>query len=124
MAVKNKMKDNIVKEKSFKFAIRIVNLYKILQEEKKEYIMSKQLMRAGTSVGANVYESTRAVSKKDFSNKIGIASKEASECEYWIELLFATNYLNEKEYKSIREDCGEINKLLITISKTVSTIEH
>ena len=79
--------------------------------------MSKQLMRCGTSIGANVSEADRAVSKKDFANKIGIALKEANECEYWIELLYATNYLSESEYSSIRKDCGEINKILITISK-------
>ena len=111
------MKENIIKDKSFKFAIRIVNLYKFLQNEKKEFIMSKQLMRCGTSIGANVCEADRAVSKKDFVNKIGIALKEANECEYWIELLNATNYLSEAEYKSIKDDCSEINKILIAISK-------
>ena len=112
-----KMKESVIREKSFKFAVRIVNLYNFLCSDKKEYIMSKQLMRAGTSIGANVYEADRAVSKKDFANKIGIALKEANECEYWIELLFATQYLSESEYASIKEDCGEINRILIAISK-------
>ena len=113
------MRENIIKDKSFKFAIRIVKLYKFLQEEKKEYVLSKQLLRCGTSIGANVSEAERGVSKKDFANKIGIALKEANECEYWIDLLHATDYLSEHEYKSIRENCSEINRLLISISRKV-----
>lgn len=113
------MKENIIKDKSFKFAVRIVNLYKILQSEKKEYILSKQLMRSGTSIGANVCEAIRAVSKKDFTNKIDISLKEAYESEYWIELLYATNYLNESEYMSIKEDCCDINKILMAIAKNL-----
>lgn len=109
------MKDNVVKEKSFEFAIRIVNLYKFLQDEKKEFIISKQLMRSGTSIGANVHEALRAVSKKDFANKMSIALKEASESEYWIDLLYATKYLDKSQYESISENCSEINKLLISI---------
>ena len=114
------MKNNIIKDKSFAFAVRIVGLYKFLKEEKQEYIMSKQLMRSGTSIGANVCEAIKAVSKKDFTNKIRIALKEASECEYWIELLFATNYLNEAEYKSVMSDCEEVNKILTAISKSIA----
>jgi len=114
------LKENIIKEKSFGFAVRIVKLYSYLHKSKKEYIMSKQLMRAGTSIGANVHEADRAVSNKDFANKIGIALKEANECEYWIELLYATQYLSEREYCSIRDDCGEINRVLIAISKTAA----
>ena len=111
------MKENIIKDKSFKFAVRIVNLYRFLKEEKKEYDMSKQLYHAGTSIGANVHEALRAVSKKDFANKMGIALKEASESEYWIELLYATHYLEKIQYESIIADCSEINKLLISIVK-------
>lgn len=113
------MKENVIKDMSFKFAVRIVKLYKFLCDEKKEYIMSKQLMKAGTSIGANVYEADRAVSKRDFTSKIGIALKEANECEYWIELLFATKYINENEYCSIKDNCGEINRILIAISKSL-----
>ena len=111
---------NIIKEKSFEFAKRIVKLYNYLCAEKKEYIMSKQLMRSGTSIGANVFESGRAVSKKDFANKIAISQKEADESLYWIELLYATEYLDEKQYVSIKEDCIEIIKILMSISKTLS----
>lgn len=112
--------ENIVKDKSFAFAVRIVNLYKYLCEKKQEYIMSKQLMRSGTSIGANVYESGRAVSKKDFCNKLAISQKEADETLYWIELLFATEYIDEKQYSSIKNDCLELIKLLMSIVKTLS----
>jgi len=110
--------DNLIKKKSFDFAIRIVNLYKYLQDEKKECIMSKQLMKSGTSVGANVYEAIRGVSRKDFINKLGIALKEAHESEYWIDLLFATKYLDKNEFDSIKEDCNDINRILIAILKS------
>ena len=115
------MNDNVIKQKSFDFAKRIVNLYNYLCNDKKEYIMSKQLMRSGTSIGANVFESGRAVSKKDFANKIAISQKEADESLYWIELLHETGYLDEKEYLSIKDDCIEIIKILMSISKTLST---
>jgi len=111
------MKENIIKDKSFRFAVRMVNLYKFLKDEKKEHEMSKQLYRAGTSIGANVHEALRAVSKKDFINKMGIALKEASESEYWLELLYATQHLDKTQYESIIADCSEINKLLISIVK-------
>ncbi|MCL2675947.1 MAG: four helix bundle protein [Firmicutes bacterium] len=111
------MKESIIREKSFRFAVRIVKLCKFLKDEKKEFDISKQFNRAGTSIGANVREADRAVSKKDFANKIGIALKEAYECEYWIELLFATDYLIETEYQSMKDDCGEINRILLAISK-------
>lgn len=111
------VRENVIKNKSFEFAKRIVKLYNFLCEDKKEYIMSKQLMRSGTSVGANVFEAERAVSKRDFANKMGIALKEASECEYWIELLYQTEYLTLAQYESISKDASEINKLLISIVK-------
>ncbi len=111
------MKENIVKHKSFEFSKRIVKLYSFLCDDKKEYIMSKQLMRCGTSIGANIYESVRSVSKKDFANKMAIALKEASECEYWIELLYQTGYLTKAQYDSIIVDCCELNKILISIVK-------
>ncbi len=110
--------DNVIENKSFQFAIRIVRLYKFLCEEKKEYIMSKQLLRAGTSIGANVTESQQAQSKPDFVSKISIALKKASETKYWIKLLGATEYLSENQTKSILDDCVEIEKILVTILKS------
>lgn len=110
--------DNVIENKSFQFAIRIVRLYKFLCEEKKEYILSKQLLRAGTSIGANVTESQQAQSKPDFVSKISVALKEASETKYWIKLLGATEYLSENQTKSILDDCAEIEKILVTILKS------
>ena len=110
-------RNNIIKDKSFAFAKRIVYLYKFLCEEKHEYIMSKQLLRSGTSIGANVFESGRAISKKDFINKISISQKEADETLYWIELLHETDYLSDNQYGSIKDDCLEIIKILMAISK-------
>ena len=110
--------DNVIENKSFQFAIRIVRLYKFLCKEKKEYILSKQLLRAGTSIGANVTESQQAQSKSDFVSKISIALKEASETKYWIKLLGATEYLSENQTKSILDDCVEIEKILVTILKS------
>lgn len=110
--------DNVIENKSFQFAIRIVRLYKFLCEEKKEYILSKQLLRAGTSIGSNVTESQQAQSKPDFVSKISIALKEASETKYWIKLLSATEYLSENQTKSILDDCVEIEKILVTILKS------
>ena len=96
------MKENIIKDKSFAFALRIVKMYKYLCEKKKEYVLSKQLLRSGTSVGANVREAEQAESKADFVHKLAIALKEANESEYWIELLFQSKYLDDKSYKSIK----------------------
>lgn len=110
--------DNVIENKSFQFAIRIVRLYKFLCEEKKEYILSKQLLRAGTSIGANVTKSQQAQSKPDFVSKVSIALKEASETKYWIKLLGATEYLSENQTKSILDDCVEIEKILVTILKS------
>ena len=110
--------DNVIENKSFQFAIRIVRLYKFLCKKKKEYILSKQLLRAGTSIGANVTESQQAQSKPDFVSKISIALKEASETKYWIKLLGATEYLSENQTKSILDDCVEIEKILVTILKS------
>ena len=93
-------KENVIKTKSFLFSIRIVNLYKFLIQEKKEFVISKQLLRSGTSVGANVRESEHAESKADFIHKLSIALKEANETEYWLDLLKETDYLNESEYIS------------------------
>ena len=110
--------DNPVVEKSFRFAIRIVNLYKYLCSEKQEYVLSKQLLRSGTSIGANVAEAQQAQSKPDFINKMNIALKEAYETNYWLRLLHATQYLSTKEYESIIADYLEVVKLLVAIVKT------
>ena len=101
--------------KSRAFAVRIVKLYKYLSEEKHEYVLSKQVLKSGTSIGANVHEAIQSPSQKDFAAKMGIALKEASETEYWIRLLFDTNYISEDEYNSIQADCSELNKILISI---------
>ena len=110
--------DNIIEDKSFRFAIRIVNLYKYLCRTKKEFLLSKQLLRAGTSIGANVAESQQAQSRADFISKLSIALKETSETKYWLRLLKATDYLTDEESRSIYADCIELEKLLVTILKS------
>ena len=110
--------DRAVQEKSFRFAVRIVKLCKFLQAEQKEQTMTKQLLRCGTSIGANVTEAQQAQSKKDFISKMSIALKEACETEYWLKLMYETDYLNQKAYQSIISDCHEMQKLLVTIVKT------
>lgn len=117
------MNENIVFEKSKAFAISIVKLYKHLNE-KSEFIMSKQLLRSGTSIGANIAEAECGISKKDFLAKMYIAFKECSETKYWLELLFATDYLNETEYNSIIADCDELLKLLTSITKTAKAMSN
>lgn len=110
--------NNVIVDKSKAFAIRIINLYKYLCEEKKEFVLSKQLLRSGTSIGANVKEAIRGQSKSDFAHKMNISLKEASETEYWLELLVATDYITDDQFKSINGDCTEIIKLLTAIVKT------
>lgn len=112
--------DNAVENKSFDFAIRIVNLYKHLTNEKKEYVISKQLLRSGTSIGADVSEGQKSQSKPDFYTKMSIALKESNETLYWLKLLYRTDYLTEKEYESIYCDAKELVALLTAICKTVS----
>ena len=112
--------ENIIEDKSFRFAIRIVNLYKYLCRTKKEFVLSKQLLRAGTSIGANVAESQQAQSRADFIAKLSIALKETSETKYWLRLLKATDYLTDKESSSIYADCVELEKLLVTILKSTN----
>ena len=109
---------NAIEEKSFHFAVRIVKLCKYLREDRKEYILSKQLMRSGTSIGANIIESQQAQSRADFISKLNIARKEAVETNYWLRLLQATDYLTDSEYQSIITDCKELEKLLTAILKT------
>ena len=113
-----KLKDNVVLEKSKKFAIRIVNLYKHLCNNKNEYVLSKQLLRSGTSIGANISEAIYSISKKEFLAKMYIAYKECGETKYWIDLLYETDFLNKEEYLSIVENCTEVQKLLSAITKT------
>lgn len=112
------MKDNIVKKKSFEFAIRVVKLYQYLQTDKKEYVLSKQLLRSGTSVGAMVREAEHSESKADFIHKLAIAQKEINECIYWLELLNASGYLSQQQFASINTDAIEIIKLITSIIKS------
>ncbi len=116
---------NITLNKSFEFAIRVVKLYKYLCENKKEYIISKQLLRCGTSIGANINEAQAGQTKKDFIAKMSISSKEARETKYWIDLLIATDYLSEedKHTKSLLLEIDELIKLLTSIVKTSQTKE-
>jgi len=111
---------NVTLNKVFKFSIRIVKLYKYLCEEKREYVISKQLLRCGTSIGANVNKATAAQSKKDFIAKMSISSKEARETKYWLDLLVATDYLSQKDKhtKSLLLEMEELIKLLTAIVKT------
>ena len=110
--------ENLIVEKSKSFAVRIIRLYQHLNAEKKEFILSKQILRSGTSIGANVKEAARAQSKADFISKMQIALKEASETEYWIELLQETDYITEKAGTSLISDCKELLKMITAIIKT------
>src|ERR1700742_2120065 len=109
------MKENVVKSKSLAFALRIVKMYQFLCNEKKEFILSKQLLRSGTAIGALIREAEQAESKSDFIHKLAIAQKEANETDYWLVLLFNSGYLDETEYNSIVNDINELNKLLASI---------
>ena len=112
-----------IEQKSFLFSVRVVKLARYLQEEKKEYILSKQLIRSGTSIGANVVESQQAQSRADFVSKLSIALKEAAETNYWLRLLNATDYLSESEFSSIIADCRELGKILTSILKTTRSTQ-
>lgn len=112
------MKKNILAEKSKKFALRVINLYRFLLEEKKEFVLSKQIVRSGTSIGANIKEAVVAQSKADFYAKLHISLKEANETEYWLELLYESGYIDEKSFKSIYSDNKELLKILTSILKT------
>ena len=109
--------DNVIENKSFKFAVRIVNLYKHLTDNKKEFVLSKQILRSGTSIGANVSEAQKGQSKADFNMKMNIALKEANETEYWLRLLHKTDYLSDQEFESIEKDAKEIIAILVSICK-------
>ena len=110
---------SVTEEKSKSFAIRIVRLYQYLKDEKNEYVLSKQLLRSGTSVGANLSEAKYAISRNDFIVKQYIALKEVSETLYWLELLFKTDYLTQEQYDSIYQDAEELRKLLSSSTKTL-----
>lgn len=114
--------NNIIEEKSFSFAIRIVNAYKFLKN-KNEHIISKQLLRSGTSIGANIAEGVQGQSKKDFISKLSISLKEANETKYWIRLLIATDYLETIQGNSLLSDLEEIIKILVAILKTSRNTE-
>jgi four helix bundle protein len=112
------------KKKSKAFAVRIVRLYRYLCDEKGEYVLSKQLLRSGTSIGANLAEAECAISRKDFISKVYIALKECVETKYWLELLHETDYLTEQEYQSINTDCEELRKMLSSTTKTLNSTLH
>ena len=112
------MKDNAIKDKSFEFSVRIVNMYKFLTNEKKEFIMSKQVFRSGTSIGANICEALQSISPAEFISKLSISLKEASETDYWLRLLHRTGYIDDIEFNSIIADCQELIRLLTSIIKT------
>jgi four helix bundle protein len=111
-------KVNVLKDKSYKFALRIVKLYKHLTEEKKEYVLSKQVLRSGTSIGANIAEGNQAQSKPDFIHKLSIAHKESFETEYWLCLLRDGEFITEKQAESLITDCQEVQKILTSSIKT------
>lgn len=111
-------KENFIKDKSFQFAIDIVTLYKYLVDEKREFVMSRQLLKSGTSIGANVREAEFAQSKADFINKMSISLKEANETDYWLELLFKTNFIDEITFEKYKIKSSEILRLLVSIVKS------
>jgi four helix bundle protein len=112
-------KENITYEKAYRFAIRVVKAYQYISINKKEFVLSKQMLRSGTSIGASIAEAIGAISKEYFSNKICIAYKECLETKYWLSLLKDTKYINEKTFKSIHHDAGELGRILFsTLKKT------
>ena len=119
LKVESSMDHNNIQDKTFQFAIRTVRLCKLLRAERKEYALSGQLLKSGTSIGANVTEAQHAQSRADFLSKLNIALKEAAESKYWIRLLHATDYLTDAEFQSIHSDCMEIEKILVTSVKSI-----
>ncbi len=113
------MMKNVIYDKSFAFSIRVVKLARYLQSEHKEFTLSKQILKSGTSIGANVAEAESAQSKADFISKMNIALKEATETVYWLRLLEATDYLSHREASSLLNDCIELEKILVSILKTM-----
>ena len=113
------MRENEIRSKSLAFAKRIVLVYRYLCDDKKEFVLSKQLLRSGTSIGANIAEAQYGSSRKDFLNKLYIALKECAETLYWLELLFSCDDLTSAEYQSLYQDCEELRRLLSSITKSV-----
>ena len=114
--------DNQVLIDSKAFALRIIRLYKFLKEDKLAFVLSKQVLRSGTSIGANIRESVNAQSRMDFINKLNIALKEANETEYWLELLHESNVIDDKQFESIYNDCGKLVATLTKIIKTTKSV--
>ncbi len=112
------MKENPLKDKSYQFAIRIVKLSQFLQQDKKEFVLSKQVLRSGTAVGALIREAEFGQSKADFCNKMSISLKEANETEYWLSLLKDTDFINENQFVSLHSDCKELIAMLVSTVKT------
>ena len=112
------MHENAVLDKAMEFAVRVVRMCQYLTTEKKDFVMSKQLLRSGTSIGANIAEALSAVSRRDFLSKMYIAFKESSESLYWLELMYRTDYLTERQYQSMKSDCYELRQMLSSITKT------
>jgi len=116
--------EQTAKCKSKLFAVRIIKLYKYLCEQKHEYVLSKQLLKSGTSIGANLAEAECAISKKDFLSKVYISLKECAETKYWLELLYETGYLTEEQFQSIISDCEELRKMLSATTRTLNSTLH
>ena len=116
--------DSVLEEKSIEFSVRIVNAYKYIIAKHKEFVMSKQLLRCGTSIGANIAEARRGYSRADFAAKLGIALKEAGEVEYWLKILHRTGYLDDSQYKSLNADIQEIIRILVKSCTTASSSEE
>lgn len=114
----NEGKDNIIVKKSYSFALEVIKIYKFLINEKKEYVLSKQMLRSGTSVGANIHEAVASESKKDFIHKLGIAVKEARETSYWLNLLKDSEYLSDEQFKNLNSNCDEVIRILNSIILT------
>jgi len=112
------MKENVIKEKSYAFALRVIKAYKFLTKEQREFVLSKQVLRSGTAIGALVREAEQAQSKADFISKMNIALKEANETEYWLMLLKDSDFIDYKSFESIHFDCVELVKMLISIVRT------
>jgi len=112
------MEDNAIVVKSKAFALRVIKLYKFLNDERREFVLSKQVLRSGTSIGANIRESQRGQSRADFYAKLYIALKEADETAYWLELLHESSYIDDDQFSSIYKDCDELIRLLVAITAT------
>ena len=119
-----KLTGNALKEKSYAFALRTINLYKYLSAEAREYVLSKQILRSGTSIGANITEGNRAQSKMDFVHKLSIALKEADETEYWLNLLRDAEYVTNAQSESLLSDCAELQRMLISSIKTAKANQN